>query len=265
MENLYEVKPAKVIKVIKENPITNTLVLKLKDQEKFEFLAGQFMQVGIPGFGECPISISSNSKDSKKQFSLTIRTVGNLTEKLNSLKKGDLAYVRGPFGNGFPEVEGNLVIIGGGCGFIPLRTVYEEYKNKKNTKIQVFIGCKNEDTLVFKKQLPSIKQKHELNLIMEDEKLQGLSSGQGFITDLIKKKKIYKKAKVFVCGPDVMYKFVVKELLVKGINPENIYLSLEKRMPCGVGVCQHCAIGPKYVCKDGPVFPYSFLKKYYKF
>ena len=146
-----------------------------------------------------------------------------------------------------------------------IKSVYEEYKNKKNTKIQVFIGCKNEDTLVFKKQLPAIKQKHELNLIMEDEKLSGLSNGQGFITDLIKKKKIYKKAKVFVCGPDVMYKFVVKELLAKGIDPKNIYLSLEKRMHCGVGVCQHCAIGPKYVCKDGPVFPYSFLKKYYKF
>lgn len=260
MKNVYELIEAKVTRVIEENSITKTLYFRLSDQSEFKFLAGQFMMIGLPGFGECPISISSNPKQSGQSFSLTIRSVGDLTEKLINLKKGDSAWVRGPFGNGFPEIEKNLILIGGGCGYIPLRAVIEEYKNKKGTKLQVFIGCKTRDSLVFKDDYKKIQAKHDFNLIMEKDSLAGLTRGQGFVTDLIKKKKLLKKAKIFICGPEMMYRFVVKELLKKGIEPKNIFLSLEKRMHCGIGVCQHCAIGPKYICKDGPVFSYEFLQ-----
>jgi len=260
MKNSYELKSIKITRIVVENKTTKTLFLELEDQSSFEFLSGQFMMISLPGFGECPISISSSPQKANKQFSLTIRAVGELTEKLCELKKGDIAWVRGPFGNGFPEVDKNLIIIGGGCGYIPLRSVIEENKNRKDIKMQILVGCKNESTLVFKKEYQKIKDKHDFNLIMEEGKLAGLSRGQGFVTDLIKKRKLLKNSKVFVCGPAVMYEFVVKELLAKGIEPKDIYLSLEKKMHCGVGVCQHCAIGSKYVCKDGPVFSYEFLK-----
>lgn len=260
MKNNYQLQPAKIKRVVTENSITNTIYFELKDQNNFEFLAGQFMQIGLPGFGECPISISSNPKDASKFFTLTIRDVGELTNKLNNLKKGDTAYVRGPFGNGFPEVNKNLVIIGGGCGYIPLRGVFEENRRRKDIKIQLFIGCRNEDSLVFVRDLPRIKANHDLNLILEEQSYSGYSRLKGFVTDLLKKQKILKKSMIFVCGPEIMYKFVVKELLKKGIDPKDIYLSLEKRIHCGVGLCQHCAIGTKYVCKDGPVFNYDFLK-----
>jgi len=262
MKNVYEIKPTKIIKVIKENEITNTLYLKLKEQKNFQFLSGQFMQIGLPGFGECPISISSNSKNASKYFSLTIRAVGDLTSALNKLKVGDTAFVRGPFGNGFPVIDKNLILISGGCGIIPLGSAYEEYKNQKNTKIQIFAGFKNENDLLFKRKYNQIKKKHQLNIILEESGLKGFTQQKGFITDLIKKRKLLKNAKVLVCGPDVMYKFVAKELLAKGIQPKDIYFSLEKRMHCGVGVCQHCAIGTRYVCKDGPVFDYTFLNKH---
>ncbi|KKQ79685.1 MAG: Sulfhydrogenase II subunit g [Parcubacteria group bacterium GW2011_GWC2_38_7] len=260
MKNSYELKLAKIVKVTTENPITKTLLLKLENQNKFQFLAGQFMMIGLPGFGECAISISSAPQDSLKYFTLTIRAVGELTEKLNSLKVGETVFVRGPFGNGFPEVTKNLILIGGGCGYIPLRSVYEENMNRSDIKMQVFIGCRDEDSLVFTPDYEAMKKKHELNLIMEKPKSKIYGSAKGFVTDLIKSKELLPDALVFLCGPALMYGFVIKELEKKGVILSNIYLSLEKRMHCGVGVCQHCAIGSKYVCKDGPVFSAEYLR-----
>jgi len=115
--------------------------------------------------------------------------------------------------------------------------------------------------LVFRNDLKNIKEKHSLHLILEKEKFSGYSTQTGFVTELLKKKKLLNKAMVFVCGPAAMYPFVLKELLAKGVDSKDIYLSLEKRMHCGVGLCQHCAVGTKYVCKDGPVFSYEFLKE----
>ncbi len=267
MHNVYELKPVKIIKVIKENSITNTLFLKFDNQKEFRFLAGQFMMIGLPGFGECPISISSNPKKSGKNFSLTIRSAGELTSKLNGLKAGAKVFARGPFGNGFPEVNRNLILIGGGCGFIPLMSVCEENRARKDIKMQLFFGCANKASLVFEREYKKIQDVHDFRIILEKEKLEGFSEETGFVTKLIHDAQLMDKAMVFVCGPDLMYKFVVKELLTKGIKPVDIYLSLERRMHCGVGVCQHCALGTKYVCKDGPVFSYEFLKnfKQYKF
>jgi NAD(P)H-flavin reductase len=267
MHNVYEPKRVKITKVIKENAITNTLFLKFDNQKEFKFLAGQFMMIGLPGFGECPISISSNPKLADKYFTLTVRIAGELTGKLNSLKTGAKVFVRGPFGNGFPEVDRNLILIGGGCGFIPLMSVCEENRARKDIKMQMFFGCANKQSLVFQREFQKIKSKHDFNIILEKETLDGFSVETGFVTELIKKNELLANAKVFVCGPDLMYKFVVKELLNKGIKPTDIYLSLERRMHCGVGVCQHCAIGTKYICKDGPVFSYDFLKNVpqYKF
>lgn len=259
MRNLYKVESAKVMKVVAENPTTKTLYFKLKNQSKFEFLPGQFMQIGLAGFGECPISISSNPKDAGKYFSLTIRGVGELTNKLISLKQGEEVLVRGPFGNGFPEITKNLVLIGGGCGFIPLISVWEENRKRKDIKIQIFASCRSRETVVFQSEFNGMKEGADFNFIMDEDVWPGHSSKKGIITDLLKEKNILSDAVVLICGPQVMYGPVIKELLKKKVLAENIYLSLEKRMHCGLGVCQHCAIGTKYICKDGPVFSYNYL------
>ncbi|MFH0779601.1 MAG: FAD/NAD(P)-binding protein [Parcubacteria group bacterium] len=259
MKNSYLLEPAKVIKAIKESPTAVTLFFKMENQKNFGFLAGQFMQISLPGFGECPISISSNPKDAGRHFSLTIRGAGDLTRRLNKLQRGDTTFVRGPFGNGFPEVTGNLVLISGGCGLAPLRSVYLENKNKKNVKIQIFHGCRDASQIVFHDEFDSICENCDFNVILEKDKLPGYSDQTGFVTNLIKNKKLLPDAKIFMCGPEAMYKNVVKELIAKGVKPEDIYVSLENRMHCGVGVCQHCACKTKYVCKDGPVFNYAKL------
>jgi len=262
MRNPYKVEKARIIKKEKQNDITYLFRLKLPAnmQKKFEFLPGQFVQVGLMGFREAPISISSNPKDSKKYIELTIRGVGRITNKLINLKTGDEMLIRGPFGNGFPEVKDkNVILIGGGCGFVPLRSVIEAYGSAKNIKMQILIGCKDKNSLFFRKSFNQWKRKHDFNIILEKGKLPGFATKSGFVTDLLDKP-LLENALIFVVGPPIMYKFVVQKLLQKKIKPEDIYLSLEKRMYCGQGVCQHCAIGTKYICKDGPVFSYKELE-----
>jgi sulfhydrogenase subunit gamma (sulfur reductase) len=267
MNNIYLPKLAKVTLVSRES--SDTVLLRFKfsasaDQKAFAFLPGQFMQIGLAGWGECPISICSSPADSSKFFELAIRDVGPLTHHLNELKVGAKVYVRGPFGNGFPIDNYNgkkLVLIGGGCGFVPLRPLILDYLagRLKASSMQIFYGCLNEETILFKNEQPNWNKKAKVSVIL-DKPSAKWKGEQGMITVLIKKNKITPDSVAVMVGPPVMYKFAIKELLAKKIKPENIHLSLERKMYCGLGVCQHCAIGPYYVCKDGPVFTYTQLK-----
>jgi len=267
MNNIYLPKIIKVISTNRESADTHLIRFKFAsaaDQREFNFLPGQFMQVGFAGWGECPISICSSPYESEKYFELAIRDVGQLTHKLNGLMIGDEVLARGPFGNGFDVdrfTNKNLLIIGGGCGFVPLRPLIVDFLSGRliSRKMQIFYGCLNEDTLLFKNQYKDWTKHAELDVILDkpSAKWQG---EKGMITELIKKKEITPDTVVVMVGPPVMYKFAIKELEKKLIKPENIWLSLERKMYCGLGVCQHCAIGPYYVCKDGPVFSYSQLK-----
>ncbi len=253
---------AKIIQKIKENSLINTFRLQFetKVQKEFQFAAGQFLMIGLPGFGDAPFTLASNRHDSREYFDVSIRTAGELTEKINELEVGDYLYIRGPFGNGFPEVKRNLIIVGGGCGFIPLRSVLVENMLRTDIKVQAFMGCRNHDSVVFERELESWKSKISMHVILEETEFPNWSTQKGFVTDLIKTTELLKDADVYVCGPEPMYKFVVKVLEEKGILPKDIYLSLERRMHCGVGVCQHCALGSCYVCKDGPVYSVEFLR-----
>ena len=267
MNNIYQPQSAKIIAVSQESVDTKMFKFKFIDsrlQKRFAFLPGQFLQIGLTGWGECPISICSSSYDANSFFELAIRGVGALTNKLNALKVGDEVQVRGPFGNGFDVekiADAPLVLIGGGCGFVPLRPLIIDglAGRIKKDKLQIFYGCLNENTLLFKRQYSNWNRGSELGVILEKPS-KDWAGEKGMITDLIKKREISSKSKVVMVGPPVMYRFIIKELLAKKIKPGNIWLSLERKMYCGMGVCQHCAIGPYYVCKDGPVFTYAQLK-----
>lgn len=267
MENIYQIQKVRIISVGQESIDTKLFRFKFVDrklQKNFGFSAGQFMQIGLAGWGECPISICSSPYDSKDFFELAIRDVGTLTHKLNSLKAGDLVDVRGPYGNGFDVdkfIDKPLVIIGGGCGFVPLRPLIVDYiKGRiRGSKLQIFYGCLNEQTLLFKKEHPSWNRNSEFVIALEKPSAQW-KGDKGLITAPIAKRNIDPKSVAVVVGPPIMYKFVIAELLKKKIKPGNIYVSLERKMYCGKGVCQHCAIGPYYVCKDGPVFCWADIK-----
>lgn len=270
MINIYQPQKAKIININQESIDTKVFRLKLigrHARREFDFLAGQFVQIGLPGWGECPISICSSSHNSRKFFKLAIRNVGTLTNKLHQLQRGDLVGIRGPFGNGFDDEvfeSKPLILIGGGCGFVPLRPLINDYIDGrlKNTDLQVFYGCLNENTLLFRREHVRWNRQAELNVILEKPSKKW-GGEKGLVTDLLKTRKISPDSVAVLVGPPMMYKFVIKELKKKKIKDENIYLSLERKMYCGIGICQHCAIGPYYVCKDGPVFQWSNIKKYF--
>ena len=269
MINIYQPQKAKIISITSESIDTKLLRLKFSDrkiQKDFDFLPGQFMQIGLAKWGECPISFCSSPSDSRKFFELAIRDVGSLTHKLNGLRRGDEVLVRGPFGNGFSTdiFKGKpLLLIGGGCGFVPLRSLIQDVVagRIKSTHTQIFYGCLNEQTLLFKKELAKWNRRTELNIIL-DKPSEKWAGEKGLVTNLFKLRETDPQAIVVIVGPPIMYRLVAAELKKRKFSEANIYVSLENRMHCGVGVCQHCAIGPYYVCKDGPVFCWRDIKKY---
>ena len=175
MFNIYQTQSAKIISVDFESVDTKLLRLKFLDrtrQREFDFLPGQFVQIGLPGWGECPISLASSSTQAKNYFELAIRGVGKLTNRLLELEKGDLVEVRGPYGNGFDVdlfKDKPLLLIGGGCGFVPLRPLINDYLagQMSNTVLQIFYGCQNEENLLFKKEYHLWNRRAELNVILE--------------------------------------------------------------------------------------------------
>jgi len=263
MLNGYKTYNCKILKVERETSDSLTFTLT-SPYQGFTFICGQYVMVSIPGFGEGAISISSDM-NAKKIFQLTVRKVGVLTTAMHKLKKGDIIGIRGPYGRSFPidSSKGkNILIVVGGCGIPPIRPlILDAIKNpQKYKKIYVFYGSKSEDTLFFKREYEQWQKVCDLYIALENPKTKKYH--QGLVTALFDLKDIPFDAIAFVCGPPIMYKFVLEKMLKKGIKPGNIYMSLERHMDCAQGVCQHCAIGPYYVCKDGPVFSYAELMNF---
>ncbi len=289
MENPYLTKEAIILNKKKEADDVYLFTLKFKDGHILKFNPGQFVLAGIPGFGESALDVCS-APNSQNTFQLCIRNVGVNTLKITSLNKGDSIWIRGPYGNGFPveklsatspqrgvggsareqcETSGkNLLLIGGGTGIIVIRGLIQhflgEQKNRKTEKpknnLQIFYGAKDWKSMLFRDEFNDWKKIASLHLILE-EPSEKPACPRGLITKLFEITKIIEKPSVIMAGPPIMYKFCLQEVQKRLSIPNNeIYLSLERRMHCGVGVCQHCAIGQKYVCKDGPVFTYEELK-----
>jgi NAD(P)H-flavin reductase/NAD-dependent dihydropyrimidine dehydrogenase PreA subunit len=228
---------------------------------------GQFVQVSILGIGEAPISISSAPKDSS-HFELCVRAVGDVTNGLHKMNKGDTIYIRGPFGHGFDQpimdsMKGkHLLFISGGLGYAPLRSLInlvltqpEQYK-----KISILNGCKTPHDRLFPDELEEIgKMGGNIELLETvDCTDETWSCGVGVITTLIPQVKMIPEETIaIIVGPPVMYKFVLQSLKELNFPHENIYVSLERRMKCGVGKCGHCQIEGIYVCQEGPVFNYT--------
>lgn len=267
MLNQYQPKLAKIIKISQQTPDTKLFTFRFSnkgDQENFCFNHGQFMMAGLPGFGEAPFDICSDIFDTSI-VELSIRAAGELTNAFQSCVVGDYALLRGPYGHGVPSLsklkKPNLLLIGGGCGFVTLKSIIEDYiKNYNNQiKVQVFYGASNEDYLLFKDRYPDWQNYLDLEVILDKPKNKE-QWRVGLITKLFQDVQVVSNATVIMCGPPVMYRFVIKELEKLNFAPSDIYLSLERRMHCGVGICHHCAVGSKLVCKDGPVFSYEEIK-----
>lgn len=264
MRNFYKPEKAQIIKIKDEAEGIKKFYLKLK--KKFSYQPGQIIEISYPGYGESPVAPCG--KIGQNYLEVCIRKVGRVTEKLHSLKVGDFINFRGPYGNGnwpakIKDLKNkNLLIVVGGLGLIPLRTLLLG-KNKflgKNSKIQIFYGAKTPAEFLFKEDLRNWKnQGIDVNLTI-DKACAGWKECTGVVTVLFDKVEVVQNSLALLCGPPIMYRFILEKLKAKGFKDDEIFMSLERRMHCGVGVCQHCAVGTKYVCHDGPVFSYEEIK-----
>lgn len=232
--------------------------------KKIASTPGQFLMVGLPGYGEAPISISS--QPSPDMVELCIRAAGDLTNALHRLRKGDILWVRGPFGRGFPveEMKGkDLLFIAGGIGLIPMRSLIKSALSQRKSfgRLTLLYGVKEPGEVLFKKELKEWKKRGvEVNVTIDRPHPQWRGN-VGVVTTLIGPCKVDElKTSAVIIGPHVMYKYVILSLGSKKIRGEDIFLSLERRMRCGMGKCGHCQIQSVYVCQEGPVFRLSEIR-----
>ena len=266
MKNPYAFMEAEVLDIAAET--SNIKTFSLRPKNALPFRAGQFMDISVPGVGEAPFTPSSNHNISD-ELDFTIMSVGRVTKMLYGMENGQTVGLRGPYGTAYPINEWkskDVFIVGGGVGLAPLRALLYALFNNVNDykKIILKYGARTSKDIVYKNEIESWRSKAnnvevELTVDAGDQAWKG---NVGIVTTIVKAANIdINNAVSIVCGPPIMMKFVTFKLLDLGLRAENIYLSMEKNMSCGIGKCGHCRIGPYYACKDGPVFTYDKLKE----
>jgi NAD(P)H-flavin reductase len=271
-DNIYLPKLAVLDRVAEDIPEVKTFYWRFEDaaaQAQFKrFRPGQFAQISVFGVGEFPASLPPSPTEEETFF--TIRQVGSCTAALHQLKPRDKFAVRGPYGNGFPmqDYEGmNLTFVAGGIGLIPLRSciIYALQHRARYGRIQVFYGAKTPGELMYLPDLRAWEKSGSLECHLTVDRAGGGWNGHvGVVGSLFKKTGVdvpVDNTTAFVCGPPVMFRFVIQDLLALGFKEHNIVSTLERYMKCGVGKCGHCCIGVAYICVDGPVFTYQQIKK----
>jgi len=267
MENLYYPEMAVIRKITEQTAREKTFSMELSGGRSLGHAPGQFVELSIFGYGEAPISISSSPLQ-EGIFDLTIRNVGRLTDRVHRMKKGDKLGIRGPFGRGFDlnAFRGrDILFIAGGIGLAPLRSLIDSCIGQRQDygRIIILYGSRSPEELMFRDQLSIWQNREDIEYEVTVDRADSSWTGkQGVITTLIPPLQLDTDRTVAaVVGPPVMYKFVMMSLKSKGLPPENIYMSLERRMKCGVGKCGHCQINHSYVCQDGPVYHYPEVLK----
>lgn len=272
-DNPYIPAQAEILDIFREvSDVKNikTFILQFTDEQKqatFDYTPGQFVQVSVPGVGEAPISINSSPTEDPS-FALCVEKKGRVTSALFELEEGSTVGVRGPYGNGFPldRVKGkNLLFVAGGIGLAPLRSAidYVTHRREDYGKVQIMYGDKTANCLLFLRHFDKWDEYFDMNVICE-EAGEEWTGEEGVVTDLLDRVYLNPKNSVaLTCGPPIMYKFVIPEIREIGFAEEDIFLSLERRMECGLGNCRRCNVGEYFVCQDGPVFSYKEIKPYF--
>lgn len=259
-ESSYNVKKTRIIDIKPLTEKEKLFRLLLEDSSFLDFEPGQFIMVSLMGIGEIPISVCSSPLN-KEYFEICVRAVGKVTNSLHRLNVGDIIGIRGPYGNGFPikMIEGhNLLIIAGGLGLAPLRSLilYAIENRRDFGEIHTLFGCKTPQEILFADEIDEWSRRVDLHFACTVDRADDDWKGNvGLITTLIPDLDLDSiRTYAVVVGPPIMYKFVIKELFAKGLLPDQILLSFERHMKCGMGKCGRCQIQNLYCCKDGPVF-----------
>ncbi len=253
--DLYLPRPAQIDGVVPLTATESLFRIHLKDSARLAHHPGQFVEVSLLGVGEAPISVCSAQLPDSANFELCIRKLGSVTSKLHSLHAGDTIGIRGPFGHGF-DLEllrgKDLLFIAGGIGLAPLRALIQHCLMHRSDfgRLTLLHGAKTPSELLFRGEFSAWSQALDFDL-----HLLGVRATLSGPLKLDPERTV-----AVVVGPPVLCRFAVEKLQAKGLSPEAIWLSLERKMRCGVGKCGHCTIGDYYCCIDGPVFLYSQIK-----
>jgi NAD(P)H-flavin reductase len=233
------------------------------------YAPGQFNMLYLFGVGEVPISISGDPGQPRTLVHTT-RVVGTVTRAMRQLRVGDILGVRGPFGNPWPAEQAfgsDLVIVAGGIGLAPLRPVLYRVlaQREKFGKVVLLYGTRSPEDILYRRELERWRASFELDVHVTVDRAAGRWRGNvGVVTTLIPRAPFDPLSSLaMVCGPEVMMRFTALELLKRGVAREHIYLSMERNMKCGIGLCGHCQFGPAFVCKDGPVFRYDRIEAFF--
>ena len=231
------------------------------------FLPGQFNMLYTYGVGEVPISISGDPARPERIVH-TIRAVGQVSDALRNLKRGEMVGVRGPFGTPWPvkEAEGSdVVIVAGGIGLAPLRpAIYSLLAHRERYgKICIFYGARTPEDILYRKQLEKWRGRFDLTVEVIVDRATGDWSGPvGVVTKLLARRGFDPSFSIgLLCGPEVMMRFAVSTLNDLHLSSDRLYVSMERNMKCAVGLCGHCQFGASFVCKDGPVFRFDKISR----
>ncbi len=261
-DKVYKCEITNIVELTDLEKLFHLKILNNTERRLFGFRPGQFVMLEVPGFGEVPISISSSSNN-REYIELCVRKSGRTTNILHQAQKGAKLGIRGPFGTSFPmeRMAGhNILLVAGGLGLAPLRApIYWACEHRDDFKdVHILYGTKSPDQLLFTYQYDQWEKVDHIKLHTIVEQANGDWKGKkGLITDLFKDINITPDdTYAIVCGPPVMFKFVCDHLDGLGIPMNRMFVSLERRMHCGMGKCCRCMVGSTFTCVDGPVFDY---------
>ena len=261
-DKTYKCEIINIIELTSMEKLFHLKILDPVERQIFSFRPGQFLMLEVPGFGEVPVSISSSSNN-KEFIALCIRKAGRVTDILHKAHKGSKVGIRGPFGTSFPMeemIENNILLIAGGLGLAPLRApLYwinehgDEYKD-----VSLLYGTKDPSSMLFTYEYAEWMTVNNIDLMTIVDRADDNWTGRiGLITELFKEITIDPdNTYAIVCGPPIMFKFVCNYLDSMGIPMNRMFVSLERRMHCGMGKCCRCMVGSTFTCVDGPVFDY---------
>jgi NAD(P)H-flavin reductase len=265
--SIYTPEMARLVDVQQMTASEKLFTIELPEGRNLGHDPGQFVMLSLLGIGEAPISVTSSPSRSNGTFQLCVRQVGDVTGALHGMEQGDLVGIRGPFGHGFPieKMRGkDLLFAPGGLGLAPLRSLINQVLDERARfgRVIILCGAKQPEELLFRDELDAWVARDDVECHITVDRGDDTWDGHvGVITTLFSGISVNPRNTVAVTvGPPIMYRFVLIELLGKGIPETQIYLSLERRMKCGVGKCGHCQISNLYCCQEGPVFTYAQIK-----
>jgi NAD(P)H-flavin reductase len=257
--------PCRVRRVVRETH--DTFTLELDVQPRPTFRPGQFAMLYVFGVGEAPISFSGQPS-AERPITHTTREVGVVTQAMGRLRRGASLGIRGPYGRPWPldEARGrDVLLVAGGIGLAPLRSAIYEIatRRKEFGRVVLLYGARGPAELLFGRELARWQATSRIEVsVTVDRGTRSWPGNVGVVTKLIPRSPIDPgSATALICGPEVMMRFAANALREKGLRQEQIYVSLERNMKCAVGLCGRCQLGPSFVCKDGPVFPYDRVKR----